>query len=517
MKKIVITILIVLLFNCFIVVGLVQAETVIHEKVFLDDYIAVFYNRYSQHFDDHGWQYQAPWYGIKEFKTAETPREIMSIAAYYKYKAFKGDRYSRQVIADSILRSSYILDLRPDYSQSFEDAWAQMAMVLLLDQIPLILEAREVKDVHDGIGRRMEAGISAPDTSNRAALSAVYWQVIVNNFFKKGVIGLEKKRQIDDLILKKINQVAIEDVTSDGWYEEGSPKAFNPHYHIVTAAAFLVYGHIKVNYDFIKLAQKMTDNIRMVSFKNGMVEARIGARPIGLGAQFYLGAGVLNWYFGYDDFSVYLSYAKGEELGDLKNRDNAKQRFFSDINHPDRLEYHSTIRNSVPVYHDDIAFSNLAELFLAIPRMNKLKFSYKFELSDIEQEYNGDDYKTKNEGDKIIFNGREFYQTDSGDYCYYRYSNYQSQKKWGLVLGASIGPVERTEDELRLELESVLGQKTYFSEEVWEILVKAYVENGYTIEEIVDTIRYGPGAVHPEIPAGLWRQTKNYKDYLGRY
>jgi len=43
------------------------------------------------------------------------------------------------------------------------------------------------------------------------------------------------------------------------------------------------------------------------------------------------------------------------------------------------------------------------------------------------------------------------------------------------------------------------------SAENWHTLVNSYVYGEYSITEIVNTLNYGPGQVHPTIPASIWR------------
>ncbi|NMB47937.1 hypothetical protein GYA13_00635, partial [Candidatus Kuenenbacteria bacterium] len=306
----------------------------------LQDYLAYFYNRYSRHFDQNGFLFQTPDYDVAEFSPPQTAREILSLALYYKYRALSGEAIAKDKIRSAIISAEKELASRPFLTQSFSDAFVSMAEVQLLDQFPELLEPSQRDKIFNNILARAEEGIRAADTSNRAALSAVYWQVVLRNFLEKELIATSEYERLSALILDKMRKFAAADITTDGWYLEGSPKKFNPHYHLISACAFLVYGELTDNLYFILLAQEMTGKLRLVSFKNGMIEARIGDRPVGLGAQFYLGAGLLNYYFHYPDWSVYLNYASGN-------------RFFSDKKYPDRLEYHSTISLSAPRYHDD--------------------------------------------------------------------------------------------------------------------------------------------------------------------
>ena len=59
---------------------------------------------------------------------------------------------------------------------------------------------------------------------------------------------------------------------------------------------------------------------------------------------------------------------------------------------------------------------------------------------------------------------------------------------------------------LKSELESRLGRSFSISATDWTTLVNAYIYGGYSIDEIKNTIVYGPGMVHPTIPADKWRK-----------
>lgn len=70
---------------------------------------------------------------------------------------------------------------------------------------------------------------------------------------------------------------------------------------------------------------------------------------------------------------------------------------------------------------------------------------------------------------------------------------------------------------LKQELENILGKgRIGVSSRNWHILVNSYIYGGYGAEEIADTIKNGPQAVHPEIQACSWRKSKDYNNYLQR-
>ncbi|HRY63033.1 MAG TPA: thrombospondin type 3 repeat-containing protein [Patescibacteria group bacterium] len=528
----------------------------------LADYLTYFYDRYSRHFDANGLIFQTPDYEVKEFSTPKSAREILSLALYYKYRALAGEVAAQDKIRAAILAAEEEISSRPFMTQSFSDAFAAMAEVQLLDQFPTLLEPAVRDKILHNILSRAEQGIKAPDTSNRAALSAVYWQIVLNNFLTKQLITEPEYERLSALTLTKIKEFAEADITADGWYLEGTPKKFNPHYHLITAFSFLVYGELTDNLEFILLAEQLTANLRLISFKNGMVEARIGDRPVGLGAQFYLGAGLLNYYFHYPDWNVYLNYASGN-------------RFFSDKAYPDRLEYHSTIAGSAPRYHDDISFSNLSELALAVPTFDNFILNNSVQSLSLINPPLSTTYQVTNTGTTITFNNLLLRQTKDGGYTTWQYllpKNYSHDRDlsdsdsdgldnheeslrgtdknladtdadgysdlaevqagydplsplnekiskpefiYGKTRLSSLEIEQREAQILKSELTKKLGNtKVNSIKSSWSALINAYVYGRYTVAEIADTILHGPRAVHPTIPASTWRGSANYKKYL---
>lgn len=355
-----------------------------------DTYLADFYNRYSLHFDKYGLVYDVPGYGTTDFKLAESPRDHLSLATYYRYRAMAGDGQAKSIIIQAIRKSEQLLRQKTSDSHSFEDATAQFLSWRLLDQANLKLLPREKYQIKKNIIARVEYSLLAPDTENRAVLSATYWQFLVNEASRQLLINPSTKFKLDRIIKNKIDQALAETVDSSAWYREGTPLTFNPHYHLVTAFYTLAYGELSKQSDYLDLAYKMTANLRQLSFSNGMVEAQLGPRPVGLGAQFYLGAGLLNWHAGYRDYGAYLQFAQGDQ-------------FFSDPEFPNRLEYHSTVSDTPANYHDDYAFSNLAEVALVLPF-----FQNRFlRLSDSLQQ-NSSDNPIFNNGRTIIYNNTTY-------------------------------------------------------------------------------------------------------------
>ena len=59
---------------------------------------------------------------------------------------------------------------------------------------------------------------------------------------------------------------------------------------------------------------------------------------------------------------------------------------------------------------------------------------------------------------------------------------------------------------LKAELETRLGRSIGVHAKDWDTIVNAYIYGGYSIDEIKNTLVYGPGMVHPTIPASSWRK-----------
>ena len=169
----------------------------------LPDYLSYFYDRYIANFNEHGWFLKMPGYGVEEFSAPDSARRYLSIAAYYRYATQKNDQTARAKIREAILAAIVDLAARPATNHSFSDAFAQMAILSLTDEIPYLLSDEESSAVYQAIKNRAASGILAPDTSNRAALSAVYWQAIVNNLANKQLLAPAEKSHLDALIIKK--------------------------------------------------------------------------------------------------------------------------------------------------------------------------------------------------------------------------------------------------------------------------------------------------------------------------
>lgn len=335
----------------------------------LDKYGEYFYNRYSRHFDENGLSYASPTYGVEDLKEPVSAREWMSLASYYKYRAQNGDEKAKQVLIQAIGRATDEIQKRPAYTQSFNDAEALFLIIRMIESIPGVLSDEESNSLLIYLVKNIEEGIKANDTENRALIAGAHWQYIVDYIFSHGFISKEQKNHLDELIKAKIDKGITESIAvQEGWYFEGSDKAFSVHYHAISAFMLMVYGDFTNQVAYTELAKKMYFNIKKISFSNGMVEARLGNRPIGLGAQFYTAMGLLGQYNGDPDYGVYFLYG-------------GRNRFFSDKEHKQRLEFHSTIQFSEPQYHDDYAFSDVLELGLVVKNLKDTPVLYRDRMS----------------------------------------------------------------------------------------------------------------------------------------
>jgi hypothetical protein len=376
----------ILIFLIILILPINLVNAFVGSESNLDKYVKPFYNRYSQHFDEYGLKYMSPSYGIEDFKDPVTAREWMSLASYYKYTN------NQDVIHNAIIQAYREISKRPSYTQSFNDAEAFFLMIRLMENNEDLSTYIEKERVFDLMSAYLEQGIKAKDTENRAIIASAHWQYITDYLYSNNRIT--NKIYFDGLIKEKIDKAIQESINKDGWYFENNMKSFTPHYHAVSAFMLLIYGDLTQQSEYLDLSKKMYFNIKKITFKNGMVEAKLGHRPLGLGAQFYLTQALLGQYFNDDDYKVYLFYASGN-------------RFFSDKQYPNRLEFHSTIENTQANYHDDYAFSDIAELGLVVPKLKNINLEYKYYLSNPIKYSKDNTFKIYNYGKLIFFNWKK--------------------------------------------------------------------------------------------------------------
>ena len=372
--KIILFILILLIPN-FYLISPVNAQ---NNNSNLDNYVEYFYNRYSKHFDQNGLIYSIPEYGIDNFTEPQKIREWTSLISYYKYQAIKGDKSAQKIIRFGILKGYDELLKRGSQSQSFQEAEAHFLTIQILEKLPDLLNKKTKEAIHNIINNYLEDGIRALDTENRAIIAGAHWQYINNYLFEKGIINLEKKEALDNLIKNKIDSAIKESINSDYWYMENNLNDFSVHYHAVSTFMLMMYGDLTNQIEYLNTSQRMYNNIQKITLSNGKIPVEIGHRPSALGAQFYLMTGLLGYYFNDKDYMDYLSFANGDN-------------FFQDPRHPNRLEFHS--KN---IFNDDYAFSDIAELGLTIPKLKSISLYYKVNLPKIEQEFIDNTFYIKN-------------------------------------------------------------------------------------------------------------------------
>lgn len=339
-----------------LILQIVFAANISKDKtdVNFNDFISYFYNRYSKNFDDFGFVYSVPDYGKKAFTAPYYPREIISLASYYKYRAINNDIKAQDTLRINIENTISHFYGQFKHAPSFEDAEALLLMVSIDQQLPNLLNLETKTQLNNLIKEQINLGIQAPDTENRAIVSAGHWQFLINYLFEKKLITAENKKTYDQNIKEKIDKAIKESISADGWYRETN---IVPHYQAVSAFMLLMYGQLSNQNEYLILAKEMYLNLKILSCNNGAIESQIGHRPIGLGAQFYFMMAAMGKSFNDNDYFTYLNQINGN-------------RFFSDSQHPNRLEYHRTAYklNSKELFyatenfHDDYAFSDAVEM-----------------------------------------------------------------------------------------------------------------------------------------------------------
>ncbi|MFH0857050.1 MAG: hypothetical protein V1860_04080 [bacterium] len=372
------------------------------EEWTLERYTKYFYNRYSTHFDEFGISYSAPDYDIYDFKSPESAREYISLALYYSFRAQEGDYKACDIIRSAVFKAKSELSKRPLKTQSFEDAEAVFLISRTLKKLPELFSKNDKNILMAWIAKCAEAGIKAPDTENRAIISGAHWQYVIDYLNAEGEISALDKRRYGKMIKDKIDFAIKTNITKDNWYIEGRFNNFTPHYHAVSAYMLMIYSKLTGYEKYAYLSYEMYKNIKKISFDNGMVEARLGHRPSGLGAQFYFMAGCLGKAFNDNDYTAYLFYGFGD-------------RFFSDPRHPNRLEYHSTIEEMKSEFNDDYSFADAAELALSMPSLNEQSFKFTCSVSAPEISA-GERFIQKNDGREIIFAEKRFILGSYGNF-----------------------------------------------------------------------------------------------------
>lgn len=310
-----------------------------------DNYFQYIYNRYSQHFDQNGLVYAVPDYGIKKMSIPTTSREIISLASYYKFRALNDETEAKNIIKKNIIKSLEIIEKQKYLS--FNDGESLFLSHSISQQIPNLLTLEETVRLNQTILNALENGLLAKDTENRAFISATHFQILSNELFKKGLLEESRKKYLDQLADQKIETATKKSISSQGWYKENG--TIIPHYQAVSAFMLLTYADIMKKKQYHEIAKKLYFNLKKISFSNGLIEAKIGYRPTGLGAQFYLMMAIMSENFADQEKPIFWSYLNQSD-------------FFRDKRFPNRLEYHCTSCSKPSNFHDDYAFSDIAEL-----------------------------------------------------------------------------------------------------------------------------------------------------------
>jgi len=354
------------------------------------------YNKYSEHLDSKyfaeqdTWLFAAPTYGYKEWTFAYTPRNLMSFATFYKYKAIDGDTLAIEKIDKSINMAINWQKIDDRKIYSFDGAIANFLIVRMIEQVPDSLTYKEIENFNLFINYHLPKALEADDTENRAALAAVYWfycaKYLENNGFE---ITDDIYKKIDEKMQKSMNET----ISKDFLYRENNQQDFSLHYHVLQAYLMSIYGDWTKNLGTVVSAREMTKNFRHLTFNNGLLETSFGKRPTGANAQTYLMAGLLSKRFKYLDYSIYWQYLSDDT-------------FFSDLENPNRLEWHSTYLENKNIFHDDYSFANIAELALSADLFTNFSTAAMPEKIDNQGIYNYSTFWIHNNSDQIVFINR---------------------------------------------------------------------------------------------------------------
>ncbi len=351
---------IILSFIIIFIIFPTSALSTAESEISLSDYITYFYNKHSAFLDGtyqprlRTWHFDIPYYepGKRWQKTISIPRYHASSAMFYKYR-LKDSPYARGIVREAILDATIRYKNNGSY-ESFDGAIASFLIVRLLEYeetLPKekrLLQEKEKRKIFNILSERLFHGLPTKDTENRAALAGVYWRYTGSYLNKQGVLTDQEFIKVKEGAKQKIDQSIKETLTSsDNKYRESG--LFSLHYHIVEAYMLVLYGHLSGEKQYVEKAKVMTEAINKLAKQNGFLDAYIGHRPSGIGAQGYLMAGALNLYFkNKTRAEVFFNYAYGA-------------RFFKDSRYQNRLVWYDT-KAANPIFNDDISFANMAEL-----------------------------------------------------------------------------------------------------------------------------------------------------------
>lgn len=379
--------------SAFVLVALIIAPCFSQAAENPENKIKKIYNRYSYFLDKkynkefQTWFFAAPSYEIPEWTLASEPRHLISLATFYKYRAQDGEPKALEKIRRAIRKSVYIQCSDPDKMNSFHSAITNFLIVRMIEQIPEVLPKNEIEKYENSLVFYLPFALEADDTENRAALAGVYWLYVKKYLTEK---GFEFNPKIDKKIKEKIDKSFNESLSPDFLYRENRKSDFSLHYHALEAFLLQIYGDCTKQVKYVIYAREMTENLYNLSFKNGLLETKFGARPSGANAQTYLMAALLAKRFKYADYQTYLHHL-------------TTNRFFSDQRFKNRLEWHATFEGSQVVYHDDYSFANIAELTIIQKNWQDVQFPLEYAPLQNTNITNSETFFIKNNGDKIIF------------------------------------------------------------------------------------------------------------------
>lgn len=359
------TILILLIY--FIAPFKISAEPVNFslQPVFnLENYLQPFYARYSNYLDTVYNSNKKIWYDDAKYldlpskqyiwQSEKRSREIMSFATFYKNRA-QGSAKARSKIEWAILKST-LYSYRPLADQSFDQAIAYFLVLRLMDQIenPDLFSKSMENKIYDFIKKRIPYGLKANDTENRAALAGVYWLAAAQILYYKSILSSKEFLEINKQTQKKVELSTAQTLNDDYVYREVNHKYFSLHYHIVEAYMLYAFGKLTQEKKYTETARQMTEYANSLAGVDGFLDAHLGHRPQGSGAQAYIMLGLLNQAFeNYVEAQVFFDYAKGS-------------KFFKDPQNSNRLVWWDTSLAHPQEFFDDYSLANMGELGLIL-------------------------------------------------------------------------------------------------------------------------------------------------------
>ena len=157
-----------------------------------------------------------------------------------------------------------------------------------------------------------------------------------------------------------------------------------------------------------------------------------------------------------------------------------------------------------------------------------MNFSFQDKINLVNPDYQSAGINIIRKDNIIYFNNLKLTQSKDGNFTYL-YNTLADVSRGQQAKGISSINISRTYGQARLnpaqETEKInqfyrrlaiyfYGGIIPISGQSFNELSAAYVYGDYTIPEIADTVLNGSRAVHPAIPARLWRSSSNYKKYL---